>query len=324
MTPSQDSLTIWWRNRTTGERSRLSLSRRGTLFAGGLCLAAFAAAWVLGAVSLRLHQENALLHARLGAVEELARGLRDAEMEIAAARDGLEQVRAEEARIRKWLGLDGEGGAGRRTADGAEAEGGQGSLGDVDLAVVAPEELATVAVEEGLPGEGLGYAAWALASDLADLASRLHERKRQWDALPSLTPVDGEHWVSSAFGWRRSPFTGEREFHSGVDFAGARGTPIVAAGDGTVVRTVNDARLGKAVTIDHGNGMETVYGHLDRILVRRDDTVSRGQVIGKLGSTGLRSTGPHLHYSVRVGGKYVNPRNYLFDAGLFPYPVAGR
>lgn len=325
MPPSQEIVTILWRNRNTGARNRVSLTRRAALFLGGVCSAAAAAAVVLGPVALQLHQQNGVLHARLGEAEERAWRLGEAEAEIAAAREGLDQVRAEEAKIRRWLGLDARETASADGFEGGEGfEGGRGSLGDVDLEVVAPEELATAVSPEELSADGLGHAAWAVATELADLATLLHERKRQWDAVPSLTPVEGEHRVSSPFGWRRSPFTGQREFHSGIDFAGLRGTPIVAAGDGVVARTVNDPALGRAVTIDHGQGFETVYGHMDRLSVQLGEVVTRGQEIGKMGSTGQRSTGPHLHYSVRVDGKYVNPSNYLLDSSLFPYPVASR
>jgi murein DD-endopeptidase MepM/ murein hydrolase activator NlpD len=263
-----------------------------------------------------------VLYARLAEGEETARRLAAAETEMAATRQALAQVRAEEARIRQWLGLE-DGEAAALEAEAPErAEGGQGSLGDVDLEAVSAEELAAaghVAVEGSL-----GLAARSLALDLAILSTRLHERKRHWDAIPALAPVDGEHWVSSAFGWRTSPFTGNREFHSGVDLAGARGLPVVAAADGLVLRAVSDPSLGKVVTLDHGNGIETVYGHLDRISVQAGETVRRGQEIGKLGSTGKRSTGPHLHYAVRVDGKYVNPKNFLSERGTFPYPVANR
>lgn len=322
MALAEERVTILWRSRTTGARSRLSLSRRAVLLCSGLCLAAAACAAVLGGVTLQLHRDNGVLYARLAEGEETARRLAAAETEMAATRQALAQVRAEEARIRQWLGLE-DGEAAALEAEAPErAEGGQGSLGDVDLEAVSAEELAAaghVAVEGSL-----GLAARSLALDLAILSTRLHERKRHWDAIPALAPVDGEHWVSSAFGWRTSPFTGNREFHSGVDLAGARGLPVVAAADGLVLRAVSDPSLGKVVTLDHGNGIETVYGHLDRISVQAGETVRRGQEIGKLGSTGKRSTGPHLHYAVRVDGKYVNPKNFLSERGTFPYPVANR
>ncbi|MEW6489935.1 MAG: M23 family metallopeptidase [Thermodesulfobacteriota bacterium] len=324
MASAGENVTIVWRSRTTGARSRLSLSRRAVLFFGGACLAAAACAAVLGAVTVRLYRDNGVLYARLADGEEVARRLAAAETEMAAARQALAQVRAEEARIRQWLGLEDEETATREAEAPERAEGGQGSLGDVDLEAVSPEDLAGAGAAEGALEASLGLAARSLALDLADLSTRLHERKRHWDAIPALAPVEGEHWVSSAFGWRKSPFTGKREFHSGVDLAGARGLPVVAAADGLVIRAVSDAALGKAVTLDHGNGIETLYGHLDRLSVKEGERVRRGQKIGKLGSTGKRSTGPHLHYAVRVDGKYVNPKNFLSERGTFPYPVANR
>lgn len=319
-----ENVTILWRSRTTGARSRLSLSRRAVLFLGGLCLGGAVCTAVLAAAAVRLHRDNGVLHARLADGREIARRLAAAEAEMAAARQALAQVRVEEARIRQWLGLEDEETAAREAEAPERAEGGQGSLGDVDLEAVSPEDLAGAgATDDPLEG-GLGLAARSLALDLADLSTRLHERKRHWDAIPARAPVDGEHWVSSAFGWRKSPFTGTREFHSGVDLAGARGLPVVAAADGLVRRAVSDPALGKAVTLDHGNGIETVYGHLDRLSVAAGERVVRGQEIGKLGSTGKRSTGPHLHYAVRVDGKYVNPKNFLSERGAFPYPMAKR
>jgi murein DD-endopeptidase MepM/ murein hydrolase activator NlpD len=104
--------------------------------------------------------------------------------------------------------------------------------------------------------------------------------------------------------------------------AGRRGTPIVAAADGVVASVLKDAALGRAVTVDHGNGIQTVYGHLDKGLVKKRQKVKRGEPIGKMGSTGKRTTGPHVHYAVRVDDKYVNPWSYMLDRSKLAYPVA--
>jgi murein DD-endopeptidase MepM/ murein hydrolase activator NlpD len=123
-------------------------------------------------------------------------------------------------------------------------------------------------------------------------------------------PTQG--WLTSRFGTRISPFTGKRQFHAGIDIAGERGTDIVATARGKVVYSGSKGPMGKTLIIDHGHGMRTHYGHADELLVKRGEIVERGDPIGSLGNTG-RSTGPHLHYTVEVRGKSVNPLDYIFD-----------
>ena len=124
----------------------------------------------------------------------------------------------------------------------------------------------------------------------------------------------GENWrnvVTSEFGNRRDPFTGERKGHSGMDLAVPTGTSVRAALPGTVtVSTYNQGGYGYYVMIDHGNGLSTLYGHNSQLLARVGQTVEAGDVIALSGSTG-RSTGPHLHFEVRINGERTNPRSYL-------------
>jgi len=124
----------------------------------------------------------------------------------------------------------------------------------------------------------------------------------------------GQNWrnvVTSEFGYRRDPFTGERRGHSGMDLAVPTGTSVRAALSGTVtVSTYNQGGYGYYVMIDHGNGLSTLYGHNSQLLARVGQTVEAGDVIALSGSTG-RSTGPHLHFEVRINGERTNPRSYL-------------
>ncbi len=117
-------------------------------------------------------------------------------------------------------------------------------------------------------------------------------------------------FVSSGFGERSDPFTGLNEFHSGIDFAGSAGTPIVAAADGVVGWVGTRAGYGHMVEVDHSNGLVTRYGHAQRTLVHSGEVVSKGQTIALIGSTG-RSTGPHVHFEVLQGGVAVDPAQYL-------------
>lgn len=127
------------------------------------------------------------------------------------------------------------------------------------------------------------------------------------------SPV-GENWrsmVTSEFGYRSDPFTGQVKGHSGIDLAVPTGTPIRAALPGTVtVSSYNQGGYGYYIMIDHGTGLVTLYGHCSRLLASVGRTVEAGDVIALSGSTG-RSTGPHLHFEVRVNGERVNPRSYL-------------
>jgi murein DD-endopeptidase MepM/ murein hydrolase activator NlpD len=142
------------------------------------------------------------------------------------------------------------------------------------------------------------------------LLEGLKDRRSLLAATPSLRPASG--WVSSEFGYRVSPFTGRRELHRGLDIANHIGTPIIAPADGVVTHAENQWLMGNMITIDHGYGMVTRYGHLDKILIKKGERIKRGQKIGLMGNTG-RSTGPHLHYEVRLKGVPVNPRHYILD-----------
>jgi murein DD-endopeptidase MepM/ murein hydrolase activator NlpD len=129
-------------------------------------------------------------------------------------------------------------------------------------------------------------------------------------ALPRVWPAQGT--VTSAFGWRKNPIgTVPRwRFHSGLDIARKRGAPVVAAGRGRVLASGLDGGFGKAVTVDHGFGITTVYGHCHRLHVSEGDFVEPGDLIATMGNTG-RSTGPHLHFELRFDGSSVDPAPYL-------------
>ena len=127
--------------------------------------------------------------------------------------------------------------------------------------------------------------------------------------LPTLAPiVDG--WYSSNFGYRIDPFNGQQSFHEGIDFPADAGTPIVAAASGKIVYAGYNAEYGKIIEIDHGNGLVSRYAHASQISVNEGDLVLRGQRLGSVGSTG-RSTGPHLHFEVRLNGVPQNPARFL-------------
>ena len=141
---------------------------------------------------------------------------------------------------------------------------------------------------------------------------------------PSLWPIVGP--VTSSFGEREDPFNGEGAFHAGIDISAHFGDPVRAAADGTVEMADRASGYGREVVIDHGYGVKTLYGHLSGFAVTAGQQVTRGQVIGYVGMSG-RSTGPHLHYEVRVRNTPVNPHKYLRDtmqmAGVSSSAAAG-
>lgn len=146
---------------------------------------------------------------------------------------------------------------------------------------------------------------------LAQLQDTAGERADRWAATPSVWPVRGP--ITSKFGPRRSPFTGKRAFHAGLDIGAALGKEVRAPAKGKVVIAGYDARMGRYIRINHGYGVQTTYGHLSERLVKGGQKVRRGDLIGLVGSTGRFSTGPHLHYEIAIHGKVVNPRQYILD-----------
>jgi murein DD-endopeptidase MepM/ murein hydrolase activator NlpD len=143
-----------------------------------------------------------------------------------------------------------------------------------------------------------------------ELEGYLRDQKSLLASTPSIWPTRG--WLTSGFGYRKSPFTGRREMHNGLDIATRMGTNVVASADGVVVKSNVVPGLGKVVVLDHGYGFQTVYGHNSRVLVKVGQKVKRWQTIALVGSTG-RSTGPHVHYEVRINGIPVDPLRYIVN-----------
>ena len=176
-------------------------------------------------------------------------------------------------------------------------------------------------VDQGpLPGSGgpaLPLDEMGLATLTAKMG-RLEEDLKSYEAVlrergytPTIWPVNGK--LEGGFGGRRNPFGGPGfEFHSGQDIEADMGTPVVSGASGRVTFVGWQSGYGQLVVVDHGGGLTTRYGHLSHIDVEADQMVSRGQLLGKVGSTG-RSTGPHLHYEVRINDQAVNPLPYLLQ-----------
>ncbi len=146
-----------------------------------------------------------------------------------------------------------------------------------------------------------------------NIVQYLDEKKFLREHTPSIIPVQG--WFMSGFGYRIDPFTGQVKMHEGLDIAAPPGTPIIAPADGSVKFAGERRGFGLTLEIDHGYGYTTLYGHCQRIDVEEGNRVTRGDVVARVGSTG-KSTGPHLHYEVRVSQIPVNPIHYILTPSI--------
>ncbi len=186
-----------------------------------------------------------------------------------------------------------------------------------DLGASSAEMVNTLPPEESERIRQLHYDLFRLEKlskfeqkSLKELHDKLISRKDLLDSTPSIRPAYG--FETSGFGYRISPFTGHKQFHEGLDIANRKGTPVIAPANGLVVFTGRKGGFGNLIIIDHGHGITTRFGHLSKILVKVGQHVKRGEKIAEIGNTG-RSTGPHLHYEVRLNGVPVNPRRYILN-----------
>ncbi len=158
--------------------------------------------------------------------------------------------------------------------------------------------------------DSLGRKATLQEQSLQELYELLKDQKTMLSSTPSIWPTRG--WVTSGFGYRISPFTGLRQLHAGIDVAAQTGTQVLAPADGIVTRVGTEEGYGKVISVNHGYGIVTRYGHNSKIRAKVGQRIKRGNVISEVGSTG-RSTAPHLHYEIRVNGIPVNPMRYIFN-----------
>ena len=244
--------------------------------------------------SRRLQRENAQLQehvAQLGDIRDLVKGIET---------DG--------RMIGGFLGLEKrqEGGGGQ----------GQGGFSFCDLSHVtldAPHSAKPQTVTAA-DSSSLLERTKQIKENLRELLQVMREQRNRLDYTPSIIPVDSDTYsFSSGFGWRQDPFTGKREFHSGLDISDSEGTPIIAPANGVVLETGSSKHIGTYLRLDHGRGCTTSYAHLARLNVKVGDKVKRGQILGLMGNTG-RSSGPHVHYRIDVNDRMVNPRPYILNS----------
>lgn len=170
------------------------------------------------------------------------------------------------------------------------------------------EQERIASIKDGI--DWLSKEATIQEESLQELSLAAEKKSSRWAATPSIWPVKG--WVTSGFGPRVSPFTEKPAWHDGLDIGAAANAPVQAPAQGRVTAVGFDPKLGVLVKLDHGFGIETLYGHLAKSLVKEGQRVKRGEAIALVGSTGL-ATGPHLHYMVKVHGQALDPVKYILE-----------
>jgi len=173
----------------------------------------------------------------------------------------------------------------------------------------APASNGPAVIESGTI-RTLSQKALSIENNLTSLLSFFESDSLRLASTPSIMPAAG--WIASVFGHRNDPFTGAWTMHWGLDISTNIGNPIMATADGIVIKVQTDKYLGKNVTISHGNGFTTVYGHMSNFAVSAGQKVKRRDIIGYIGQTG-KAAGPHVHYEVFRDGKRVDPRNFLLE-----------
>jgi murein DD-endopeptidase MepM/ murein hydrolase activator NlpD len=184
--------------------------------------------------------------------------------------------------------------------------------------LVLPASMSSTELQRAV--DALANQVEAKSDAISMIESQLLEDRIRKSLLPTSLPVEAQ-WNASTYGWRVDPFTGERAMHEGVDFVAISGTGIRAAAAGVVISAERHPQYGNMVEVDHGKDLTTRYAHASKILVKAGQMVKRGQKIAEVGSTG-RSTGPHLHFEVRIRGLAQNPDRFLRMAQNSPKPFA--
>lgn len=198
-------------------------------------------------------------------------------------------------------------------------------MGHLDKGEFSFEEPPALGGPEGLDSSSQPSALPDLLAEMGTLERMIEGRQEQLALVedlimnsnleeslhPAGRPIQ-KGWISSYFGMRNDPFTGRRSMHKGMDFAGKKGSEVVAVAAGVVTWVGERYGYGEMVEINHGKGYLTRYGHNDKILVQEGDRIKQGQVIATMGSTG-RSTGPHVHFEVLHNGRVENPTKYILS-----------
>ncbi len=269
----------------------------------------------IGAVLLVLFGVNGSIHIRDNvAIATKINQLERDVWRLSTVNSKIEEIQKEDRIIRAFLGIEELG----SDFDVNKRMGKGGDEPDVffdDSNLKAASEIADIDSEKPLH-ERVKY----LSESVDELYSILSKMTEKLKSRPTVMPVlSDEIWITSGFGWRESPFTGQRQFHKGIDISGRRGTSIITPANGTVEKVGHNRFIGNYVVVKHDSRFSTLYGHmLKNIAVKKGDKVSRGDVIGYMGTSGM-STGYHLHYEVMDNDKNVNPSHFILNRQAMNY-----
>jgi murein DD-endopeptidase MepM/ murein hydrolase activator NlpD len=279
-----------------------NLSSKTIWAVGGVTAAIFIIAMIV--MGYAAHQWKGDKSAQISSLEgELDRR----ETEFSKLREEFSILEQLEDKLRAMAGLKPRRQEGSETASGGQGGSsweviGGGPSGDEDSPVrraniKTPMELLEGSIE--------------LKVSFEEISDVFERESKRLSHIPSINPVASQDaWISSGYGNRKDPINGNKRFHEGSDIVAPRKTPIISPAAGIVKFAGWREGLGRAVEIEHGYGYVTTYGHCDKLFAKKGDSVKRGDLIAHVGSSG-RSTGPHLHYEVRLHGKLVNPYKYV-------------
>jgi murein DD-endopeptidase MepM/ murein hydrolase activator NlpD len=263
----------------------------------GAAVLAFAA-WAFLAVSSSVDEQLTL-----AAHQKMKREMKEVSEELEASRAVIARMEQLDKDLRKVLNLKNQ-----RRAGAYRGKGGPRVSEEANFAKVLQDRREAVSADLVQELKDVKQEALTQEASFKEIQVFLDQQHSVLAATPSIWPVNG--WITSGFGSRASPLTGEAGRHMGVDIANETNTPIRAAADGLVTYAGWEGSYGRVIAIEHGYGYSTRYGHCARLKVKVGDEVKRGQVIAYIGSTG-RSTGSHCHYEVRRHGVPVDPTKYL-------------
>ncbi|MFC5471434.1 peptidoglycan DD-metalloendopeptidase family protein [Cohnella suwonensis] len=252
---------------------------------------------------------------RLGAkdehIGELESDLADLSTQAKTINERMKDINSLETQLKDMVGI-GSGGTSKdkavKPAAGKEDEFAMDGTGGEEIPVT-DDEMERLTDETRGQFDFLGEQLEIMQPRLELTKTAVAKQQKLLAVTPTIWPTDSRR-ITSTFGIRRDPFTHRATNHAGLDIGADYGDPIYAAADGTVIEAGRSSSHGNNVLISHGNGIRTHYSHMSKILAKVGDKVRKGDIVGEVGSTG-RSTGPHLHYEVIVGGEHVDPEPYL-------------
>jgi murein DD-endopeptidase MepM/ murein hydrolase activator NlpD len=251
-----------------------------------------------------LQLREATLSSQLNEIKNQRKQIQEFANEISALKDKLITLNSFEKKIRIIANIE-------KAADSDNIFGVGGSIPeDLDAQIPLKEKHNSLMREMHDQIQQLDLASTNQKGNFESLIKNLQDQQNLLAATPAIRPIRG--WTTSKFGYRKSPFTGRREFHKGYDISAKEGTPILATADGVVTYAGRKGLLGNTIIIDHGHGMVTRFGHCKKFVKKRGDKVKRWEKIALVGNTG-RSTGPHVHYEVHLNGIPVNPEKYILN-----------